>query len=599
MIDATRAQDCEDAMLRRFRLTIGVKIYGIIALCFAGLAGMVLFGIAEQGRALEEQKKRELVHLGEMVISIIKEEHAAAQKGFVSEDEAKKRAATRVGALRYDNGNYFWINDLHPRVVMHPVKPDLIGKDVGNVKDGRGEPLYGAFVALARSKGSGFLFYHYIKPGVAEPQPKLSRIESYQPWGWVIGTGVTIEDIETQAWQTTQRALVAALALLVVIGVVSTLVAQRTARGIRATTSAMRDLAEGRLDVVLPGLGRRDEIGEIAAAVEAFKVRAVEKTQRDVEAVQAEEARRAEERRLATEREVRERQAAEVVAAQERRAAMVALADRFQATVGDVISTVATAAGRLETAAATLAHTAETTQGLSGSVASASQQASANVQSVASAAEEMTSSVGEIGRQVRESSRIAAEAVAQAKRTDARIAELAAAATRIGDVVKLITAIAEQTNLLALNATIEAARAGDAGKGFAVVAQEVKALAAQTGKATEEIETQISGMQSATEDSVSAIKEIGGTIQRVSDIAVAIAAAVDQQGATTSEIARNVGEAARGTAGVSENIADVSHGAAATGSASAQVLTEATSLSRESNRLKDEVDEFLASVRAA
>jgi methyl-accepting chemotaxis protein len=586
-------------MLRRFRLTIGVKFYGIVALCFAGLAAMVLLGIAEQRRGLEEQKKLELAHLGEMVISIVKEEHAAAQKGLVSEDEAKKRAAARIGSLRYDHGNYFWINDLTPRVVMHPVKPDLIGKDVTAVKDGRGKPLYMSFVDLAKAKGSGFLYYHYIKPGVAEPQPKLSRIESYQPWGWVIGTGVTIEDIDAQAWQTTQRALVAALALLVVIGVVSTFVAQRTTRAIRAMTGAMHDLAGGRLDIVLPGLGRRDEIGEIAAAVEAFKLKAIEKAQHDVEAVQADEARRADERRLAAEQDAVERRAGEEAAAHERRTTMVALADRFQATVGDVIGAVATAASRLETAASTLTETAETTKRLSGSVAAASQQASGNVQSVASATEEMTSSVGEIGRQVRESSRIAAEAVTQAQKTDARIAELASAASRIGDVVKLITAIAEQTNLLALNATIEAARAGEAGRGFAVVASEVKALAAQTAKATEEIEAQISGMQAATDDSVAAIKEIGGTIKRVSDIAVAITTAVDQQSATTSEIARNVGEAARGTAGVTAHIADVNQGAAETGSASAQVLAEATSLSHESSRLKDEVDTFLATVRTA
>jgi methyl-accepting chemotaxis protein len=207
--------------------------------------------------------------------------------------------------------------------------------------------------------------------------------------------------------------------------------------------------------------------------------------------------------------------------------------------------------------------------------------------------------VGEIIRQVHESSKIAGEAVRQAERTDARIGELSQAASRIGDVVKLITAIAGQTNLLALNATIEAARAGEAGRGFAVVASEVKSLAMQTAKATEEIGTQIAGMQSATHESVAAIKEISATIGRVSEIANTIAAAVEEQGAATQEISRNVQEAAKGTAHVARNIADVNHGAAETGSASAQVLSSAKALAGEGNKLKVEVDKFLHTVRAA
>ena len=209
-------------------------------------------------------------------------------------------------------------------------------------------------------------------------------------------------------------------------------------------------------------------------------------------------------------------------AAQARRAELHKLADDFQNAVGSIINTVSSASSQLEAAAGTLTKTAETTQELSATVAAASEQASSNVQSVASAAEEMTSSVGEIGRQVQESARIAGDAVKQAEQTDARIGALSQAAGRIGDVVKLITAIAEQTNLLALNATIEAARAGDAGRGFAVVASEVKQLAAQTAKATDEIGTQIAGMQTATQESVAAIKTIMGTITRISEIAATL-----------------------------------------------------------------------------
>jgi methyl-accepting chemotaxis protein len=348
------------------------------------------------------------------------------------------------------------------------------------------------------------------------------------------------------------------------------------ARPIGRITESMGMLAGGDVKAEIPFAERKDEIGSMAAAVQVFKNNMIKA--RELEAAAAE----TEQRNVA-----------------QRKADMHKLADEFQAAVGNIIDTVSSASTQLEAAANTLTKTAEVTQDLSGAVAAASEQASANVQSVASATEEMTASVNEISRQVQESSRIAGDAVNQAQRTDARINELSQAAGRIGDVVKLITAIAEQTNLLALNATIEAARAGEAGRGFAVVASEVKALAAQTAKATEEISTQIAGMQTATQDSVAAIKEIGGTIGRISGIASTIAAAVEEQGTATTEIARNVGEAAKGTTQVATSITDVNRGAGETGSASAQVLASAQSLSAESHHLRREVDKFLSTVRAA
>ncbi|MBR0811352.1 PAS domain-containing protein [Bradyrhizobium diazoefficiens] len=283
----------------------------------------------------------------------------------------------------------------------------------------------------------------------------------------------------------------------------------------------------------------------------------------------------------------------------QRKADMTKLADGFEAAIGEIVETVSSAATELEASASTLSSTAGRAQELATVVASGSEAASTNVHSVASAAEEMSSSVREIGRQVQDSSRIASEAVSQAHATTERVSELSRAASRIGDVVELINAIAGQTNLLALNATIEAARAGEAGRGFAVVASEVKALAEQTAKATGEIGQQVGGIQAATQDSVSAIGEISGTIARLSEIAAAIAAAVEQQGAATREIARNVQQAAQGTQQVSSNVGDVQRGASETGSASSQVLSAAQMLSRDSNRLKLEVGKFLNSVRAA
>jgi methyl-accepting chemotaxis protein len=348
------------------------------------------------------------------------------------------------------------------------------------------------------------------------------------------------------------------------------------ARPIRRIGDVLLELANGNKSVVVPYATRGDEVGDAARAASTFKDNLVRIEQ--MEAIQKNE---------------------EAATVARRKADMIKLADAFQGAVGGIVDAVSLASRELEKSAHTLTGTAEETQQLSGIVASASEEASANVESVASAAEEMSASVGEISRQVHDSSRIAADAVRQAEATDVRINELLGAAGRIGDVVKMITAIAEQTNLLALNATIEAARAGDAGRGFAVVASEVKALAEQTAKATDEIGTQITGMQAATRDSASAIKEISATISRIADIAATIAATVEEQGAATAEIARNVSEAAKGTAQVADKITQVNRGASATGSASEQVLGSARALSKESGHLKIEVAKFLETVRSA
>ena len=359
--------------------------------------------------------------------------------------------------------------------------------------------------------------------------------------------------------------------------VVSFLIGRNISRPVVAMAKAMRELAVGNFAVQLPGLDRNDEVGQMARAVEEFKVQAIAKAERET-----------------AEREQKNRELASA-----RRIELHSLADGFETAVGNIIENVSSASSELENSAVILTTSSTATQQLSGVVAAASEETSANVQSVASATDEMTSSIKEIGRLVLDSNRIATEAVDQAEKTDARIAELSQAAERIGDVTKLITIIAGQTNLLALNATIEAARAGEAGRGFAVVAQEVKALAAQTARATSDISIQIAGMQSATQESVLAIKEISGTIGRVSEIAAAIAAAIEEQGAATQEIARNIQQAAIGTTQVATSIADVNRGAGDTGSASSQVLSSAQLLSNENKRLKAEVQKFLATVRAA
>ena len=348
-------------------------------------------------------------------------------------------------------------------------------------------------------------------------------------------------------------------------------IGRSVSKPLSAMTAAMMELARGNFAIVLPGLGRPDEIGEIAQAVETFKVNAEQKARDEAE------------------EKIRQEQ----IVAQQRKADMIRMADGFEGAVGEIVETVSSASTELEASADALTTTAMRSQEFATMVEAASEEAATNVQSVASATEELTSSVNEISRQVQELARIATEAVNQAHQTNDRVGELSKAAARIGDVVELINTIAGQTNLLALNATIEAARAGEAGRGFAVVASEVKALAEQTAKATGDIGRQIADIQAATEYSVTAIKDISGTIERLSEISSTIAAAVEEQGAATQEISRNVQQAAMGTTQVSAHITDVRQGASETGSASAQVLSAAQSLSDDSNRLKLEVGKFL------
>jgi methyl-accepting chemotaxis protein len=423
----------------------------------------------------------------------------------------------------------------------------------------------GAAQDVARAEADITKTFGDFEPKVAEALKEIDRLAA------------TADASELALREAMKMRMAVALALAaLMMCVLSVLLGRSISRPVSAMTSALTKLAGGDFNVTLSGLDRRDEIGEMARAARVFKDNMIE-----------------------TERLRAAQLADQQALSRQRRDERLRLASGFQEAVGSIVDNLSSEATELEAAASTLTRTAGTTLDLSGVVSGASTEASGNIRSVAAAIEEMSSSVGEIGRQVTQSSNIAQTAVEHARTTDARITALSEAAGRIGDVVKLITGIAEQTNLLALNATIEAARAGEAGRGFAVVAQEVKALAAQTAKATDEIGVQISGMQTATGESVDAIKQISAVILQISEVSSMIAAAVEEQGAATREIARNVQMAASGAAQVGSAIAEVHQGAADTGSASGQVLASAQSLSSQAGRLKLEVEGFLASIRAA
>jgi methyl-accepting chemotaxis protein len=380
----------------------------------------------------------------------------------------------------------------------------------------------------------------------------------------------------TSAVRTAVWAVIGAGLLALLLGAAAAwLIGTGIAKPIGAMTAAMRRLADGDQTAEIPAVGQKDEVGAMAEAVRVFRDSMIESE------------------RLAAER------AAEREAQAKRAAKLEELTAKFEAAVAQVLQGVSGAAEEMQSTAQSMSAIADQTRGQAGSAASASTQAAANVQTVASAAEELSGSIREIARQVAQSAGMSKQAVEQSGETRDTVRQLAAAAERIGEVVSLISDIAEQTNLLALNATIEAARAGEAGKGFAVVASEVKSLATQTAKATEEISQQIGEIQSATGGAVGAIEQIASTVEEINGIAGSIAAAVEEQTAATGEIARNVQEAATGTQEVNDNVAGVNQAADETGHAADQVLAAVQELTRQTESLRREVDGFLAGVKAA
>jgi methyl-accepting chemotaxis protein len=557
------------------KLKIGTRIQAITAVALVGIATIVVLAAYAFAGAISDGRARKTRDLVDAAHSLLVHFEAEERVGRLSREAAQSAAIAAVRALRYGEGEYFWINDMHPRMIVHP-NTKLIGTDIGGITDPTGKRLFVDMIEQVKREGTGFVPYMWPKPGMERPVDKISYVRGFQPWGWIVGSGIYADDTAAQVRASLSGLLIGTVVITVIVGLTATVIGRSVSRPTLALAGAMERIAAGRSSEPVPATGRGDEIGAMAVAVQVFKDNLIRTGQLEEEAARA-------------------RAEAEV----NRQIALRQMADAFEQTVGGIVDTVASAAAALQGTAQGMSGMAAGTACKSTAVAAAAEEAAANVGTVAAAAEELGTSVQEIGRQVGTSADLAHAAVAEADRTETLVQDLSRAATRIGDVVALISGIAGQTNLLALNATIEAARAGPAGRGFAVVAAEVKELAAQTSRATDEIGGQIAQIQSSTQQAVDVIKGIAARIREISQVSTGIAAAVEQQGAATQEIVRNVAQAAAGTSEMTGTIADVASEAESTGAAAGQVLEAASGLSRQSAQLRVEVGRFLTNVRAA